>query len=121
LAVVSYDVSEERHQESGNMSTSTPTPALFVRLNPAALGLAFGVAGAVVVILLGGLISAMWGMMAGGGWMHGSAGGASYGDSMMGGGLGFVGYALVCGFSVGALAGGVSASVYNYVSARNVV
>jgi len=92
-----------------------------MRLNPAALALAFGVAGAVVVILFGGLMSATWGMMGGGtggGWMHGSAG-VGYGGSMMGGGLGFLGYALVCGFLGGALAGGVSAFVYNSVTARN--
>ena len=106
------------------MTSTIATPSLTMRLNPAALALAFGVAGAVVVILFGGVMSATWGMMGGGAgsaWMHGSVGASSgYGGSMMGGGLGFLGYALVCGFLGGAIAGGVSASVYNYVGARNV-
>ena len=105
------------------MTSTTTTPSLSMRLNPAALALAFGVAGAVVVILFGGVMSAASGMMGGGptgGWMHGSSGGGfGYAGSMMGGGLGFFGYALVCGFLGGALAGSVSATVYNYVSARN--
>ena len=94
-----------------------------MRLNPAALAIAFGVAGVLVSVLFGGVMGATWGMMGGGtagGWMHGSVGGGpGYGSSMMGGGLGFMGYALVFGFLGGALAGGVSASVYNYVAGRN--
>ena len=103
------------------MTNMTTSPSLTMRLNPAALTLAFGVAGAVVVILFGGLASATWGMMGGvsGGWMHGSVGGGpGYGGSMMGGGLGFLGYALVCGFFGGAIAGGVSAWVYNSILGR---
>ena len=101
------------------MTSTTTTQALTMRLNPAALALGFGVAGALVIILFGGVMSATWGMM-GGGWMHGSAGGGpGYGGSMMGGGLGFFGYALVCGLLGGALAGGVSASVYNYITGRS--
>ena len=104
------------------MTSTTTTPSLTMRLNPGALALAFGVAGALVIILFGGVMSATSGMMggAGGGWMHGSSGGGpGYGGSMMGGGLGFLGYALVCGFLGGALAGGVSAFVYNSITGRN--
>ena len=99
------------------MTSTTTTPSLTMRLNPAALALAFGVAGAVVLVLIGSLMEATWGMMGGaGGWMHGSAvGGHGYGGSMMGGGLGFFGYGVVCGFLGGAVAGGVSASVYNSI------
>ncbi len=92
-----------------------------MRLNPGALALAFGVTGVLLSVLFGAIMGATWGMMGGGsGWMHGSvAGGPGYGGSMMGGGLGFFAYALVCGFLGGALAGGVSASIYNYVIGRN--
>jgi len=73
------------------------------------------------------------GLMGGGGWMHGSAGGGfgngggmmgggpGYGGgSMMGGGFGLYLYTLIWGFFGGAIAGGVIALVYNAVSARNV-
>jgi len=104
------------------MTTTTKAPSLTMRLDPAALAVAFGVAGAVVIVLFGGVMSATWGMMGGGtggGWMHGSAGGGpAYGSSMMGGGLGFLGYALVCGFLGGAIAGGVSAWIYNSIMSR---
>jgi hypothetical protein len=92
------------------------------QLNPTALALAFGVAGAVIVILLAAVMGGMSGMMHGGGagWMHGSVGsGPGYGGPMMAGGLGFFASALVCGFLGGALAGGVSAAVYNNVVGRN--
>ncbi len=107
-----------------NAMQTSPHP--MTRLNPAALALAFGVAGVVVAILFGAFIRATWGMMGGGGsggWMHGSAGGGpGYGGSMMGGGLGFSVYALVCGFLGGAIAGAVSAWVYNaYCSAAGSV
>ncbi|HEV2740846.1 MAG TPA: hypothetical protein VGU66_19980 [Candidatus Elarobacter sp.] len=88
------------------------------QLNPTALALAFGVAGLVIVILFAAVMGGMSGMTHGGGagWMHGSAGiGPGYGGAMMAGGLGFFVSALVCGFLGGALAGGVSAAVYNNV------
>jgi|SRR5665213_3811008 len=94
-----------------------------MRLNPIALAIAFGVAGVVEVILFGMVMGAMWGVMGGGsamggGWMHG--GGPVYGQgSMMSGGLGFFLYAVICGFIGGAVAGWVSAWVYNNVVARN--
>jgi len=109
-------------------STTEISPGLIKRLSPVALALAFGAAGVVVAILFSAVMGATWGMMGGGagggwmggGWMHGSVGGGpGYGGSMMGGGFGFLVYALVWGFLGGALAGGVSASVYNYVVARN--
>ena len=91
-----------------------------MRLNPVALVIAFGIAGAVEVLLFGVVMGAMWGMMGGGG-MHGSVGsGPGYGGgSMMGGGVGFFVYALFWGFLGGAIAGGVSAWVYNNIIARN--
>ncbi len=92
-----------------------------MRLNPMALALAFGVAGFAVAIVFGAVMGGMWGMGASGaGWMHGSVGGGpAYGGTMMGGGAGFLFLALVCGLLGGALAGGVSASVYNYVVRQN--
>ena len=104
------------------MTSTTTTQSLTMRLNPVALAVAFGVAGTVVIMLFGSVMGATWGMMggAGGGWMHGSAGGGSgYGGSMMGGGFGFMGFAIVCGFLGGALAGAVSAWVYNSVVVRS--
>jgi len=105
--------------------TATPSRTM-MRLNPGALAIAFGVAGVVEVILFGVVMGAMWGMMGsssmmGGGGMHGSVGGGpSYGGgSMMGAGLGFFVYALFWGFLGGAIAGGVSAWVYNNLIARN--
>lgn len=96
-----------------------------MRLNPLALVIAFGVAGVVEVILFGVVMGAMWGMMGsssmmGGGGMHGSVGGGPgyCGGWMMGGGLGFFVYALFSGFLGGAIAGGVSAWVYNNWSRR---
>jgi hypothetical protein len=99
-----------------------------MRLNPIALAIAFGVAGVVGVILFGMVMGAMWGVMGGGsamggGWMHGGwmhDGGSVYGQgSMMSDGLGFFLYAVICGFVGGAVAGWVSAWVYNNVVARN--
>jgi len=105
-----------------------------MRLNPVALVIAFGIAGAVEVLLFGVVMGAMWGMMGGGGmhgsvgsgpgngggWMMGGGVGPGYGGgSMMGGGVGFFVYALFWGFLGGAIAGGVSAWVYNNIIARN--
>jgi len=101
-------------------STTQTNPDVMTRLNPWALTLAFGVAGLLVAIVFGALMGGAWGMMGGNaGWMHGSAGaGPAYGGSMMGGAPGFVFSALICGFLGGALAGGVSAAVYNNVVGR---
>lgn len=94
-----------------------------MRLNPIAFAIASGVAGVVGAIMFGVAMGATWGMMGGGsamggGWMHG--GEAVYGQgSMMGGGLGFILYAVNCGFIGGAIVGWVSAWVYNKVEARN--
>ena len=96
-------------------STTQSNSGPMTRLNPAALALAFGVAGFALAIVFTSVMGGMWGMMGStAGWMHGSAGtGPAYGWSMMGGGPGFILSALVCGFLGGALAGGVSAAVYN--------
>lgn len=101
-------------------STSAATLAV-MRLNPLALAVGFGVAGAVLILLSGALMGSHWGMMGGGGWMmHGyPGGGPDYGGgSPMGSGVGFFVYALVAGFLSGAIAGGVAAWVYNAVVAR---
>jgi hypothetical protein len=95
-----------------------------MRLNPVALAIAFGVAGVVVVILFGAVMGAMWGMigsgsMMGTGGMHGTVGGGPGYGSMMGSGPGFFVYAVICGFLGGAIAGLVSAWVYNSALARN--
>jgi hypothetical protein len=86
-----------------------------------ALTLAFGVAGLVVAIVFAAVMGGMWGMMGGnGGWMHGSVGtGPAYGGSMMGGGAAFIFSAMVFGFLGGALAGSVSAAVYNNIVGRS--
>lgn len=95
------------------------------RLNPLALALGFGVAGLVGIALFGAAMSSMWGMSGTGGWMHSAVGGGvvsggwtmgspgNNGASMMGGGWGFFAYALFWGFFGAAIAGGVTASVYN--------
>jgi hypothetical protein len=92
-----------------------------MRLNPSALALAFGVAGFVVAFVFAAAMGGVHGMMgSNAGWMHGSVStGPAYGGSMMGGGSGFIVAALVCGFLGGALAGGVSATVYNKIVARS--
>ena len=103
------------------MTTTTQTSPTFVtRLNPLALALAFGVAGFVVAIVFAAVMGGTWGMMGSNtGWMHGSAGvGSPYGGSMMGG-PGFIFAALGCGFLGGAVAGAVSAAVYNNVVGRS--
>lgn len=102
-------------------STTQSNPEYMTRLNPTALALAFGIAGLVVAIVFATVMGGMWGMMgSNAGWMHGSVGiGPAYGGSMMGGGTGFIFSALVCGFLGGALAGGVSAAVYNNVVGRS--
>jgi hypothetical protein len=93
------------------------------RLSPGALSVAFGVATAVVILLFGGAMGTTGGMM-GGGWgglMHGSVGGGPgvSGGWMMGsGGLGFGIAALVWGFLSGAVAGGITAWVYNAMVRR---
>ena len=96
-------------------------PDFVTRLNPLALALAFGVAGLVVAVVFAALMGGTWGVMgSNAGWMHGSVGsGPAYGWSMMGGGPGLIFAALVCGFLGGALAGGVSAAVYNNVVGRS--
>ena len=85
-----------------------------------ALALAFGVAGLVLAVAFSAFMGGMWGTMGGGaGWMHGSfGGGPTYGGSMMGGGAGFL-FSAFCGFFAGALAGWLSATVYNYAVRRN--
>jgi hypothetical protein len=90
-----------------------------MRLNAGALALAFGVAGALEATLFIAVTGAMWGTMDGGvGSMHRSLGlGSGYG-SMMAGGFGSFFSAVVCGFLGGALAGGVSAWVYNAAVSR---
>ena len=103
------------------MTTTTQTkPDFTTRLNPLALALAFGVAGLVVAIVFSAVMGGMWGTMgSNAGWMHGSEGtGPAYGGSMLGGGPGFVS-AILCGFLGGALAGGVSAAVYNNIVGRS--
>ena len=102
-------------------STTQTNPDFMTRLNPWALALAFGVAGLVVAIVFAAAMGGTWGMMSSSaGWMHGSAGtGPVYGGSMLGGGPGFVFLALACGFLGGALAGGVSAAVYNNIVGRS--
>jgi hypothetical protein len=95
------------------------------RLSPVALSVALGVATAVVILLFGGG-GAMGGMMGGGpggwgGWMHGSVRGGpgvSGGWMMGGGGLGFGIAGLVWGFLSGAVAGGITAWVYNAMVRR---
>ena len=114
-------------------STAIPSRST-MRLNPVALVIAFGVAGVIEVILFGVVMGAMWGMTGGGGmhgsagggpsngggWMMGGGGGTAYGGgSMMGGGFGFAVFALFWGALGGAIAGGVSAWVYNNVIPRN--
>ena len=104
------------------MTTTTQTnPDFVTRLNPSALALAFGVAGLVVALVFAAAMGGVWGMMgSNAGWMHGSAGnGPAYGGSMMGGGPVFIFSVLVCGFVGGALAGGVSAVVYNNLVGRS--
>lgn len=102
-------------------STTQTNPEYMTRLNPTALALAFGIAGLVVAIVFAAVMGGMWGMMgSNAGWMHGSVGtGPAFGGSMMGGGPGFIFSALICGFLGGALAGGVSAAVYNNVVRRS--
>ena len=108
------------------MTTTTQSGQGFTTaLNPTALAIAFGVAGLVVAIVFASVTGGMWGMMGGnggwmnGGWMHGPGGVGTYGGPMMGGGLGIVSWMLLCGFLGGALAGGVSAVVYNTIAGRN--
>jgi hypothetical protein len=96
------------------------------RLSPGALAVAFGVATAVVILLFGGTMGAMGSMMGGGpggwgGWMHGSVGGGpgvGGGWMMGGGGLGFGIAGLVWGFLSGAVAGAITAWVYNAMVRR---
>ncbi|MGP0092620.1 MAG: hypothetical protein ACLPKB_22185 [Xanthobacteraceae bacterium] len=97
-----------------------------MRLRPLALAVAFGVATAVVTLLFGGAMGAMGSMMGSGpggwgGWMHGSIGGGpgvGGGWMMGGGGLGFGIAGLVWGFLSGAIAGGITAWVYNAMVRR---
>jgi hypothetical protein len=100
-------VDQVEKEPSGTLRRST------VRLlNPTALAIAF--AGALVILRFS-LVMGGFGTMMGGSWMHNRASG--YGGPMRGGGV-VVGYALVCGFLGGALAGSVSALVYNAVAGR---
>ena len=100
-------------------STAQTNPGFMTRLNPLALALAFGVAGLVVAIVFSAVMGGMWGMMGSNtGWMHSVGTGPAYGGAMMGGG-GFIFSALVCGLLGGALAGAVSAVVYNIIAGRS--
>jgi len=106
------------------MQQSSPTPKLshVTHMHPIALALGFGIAGLVVVLLFEVGIGSTWSMMGGtgGGWMHGATGGPGFGGgSMMGGAYGFFFFVLIWGFIVAAIAGGITAWVYNAAMRRN--
>jgi hypothetical protein len=103
------------------------------RLHPLALAVGVGAATVLGIVLFGTAMGSLWGMMggAGGGWMHGSVGGAAGsggwimgspgygGGSMTGSGWGLFAYTLLWGGIGGAIVGGVTAWVYNAFVGRN--
>lgn len=94
--------------------SASPAALAVTRLNPLALAAGFGVAGVVLVLVFGAVMGILWGMMDGRGMMGG--GGMMPGSSS--GAPGLFAYALLSGLLGGAIAGGVTAWVYNAVMVR---